>query len=213
MSSRVRDWPRRGSSRPLLTHATVLHWRWKVALSPQMVVDSSGAGGGAGVATAAPVPLAPFRSNDVKASGERKSLPQASSGGDASRGSGVSGLGGGYGPMAALARGSGLREHESSLPAAPLDGAGEPGAGLSDLGGSWLPAAQQSEAAFTVSNVSWGQVRRFSMNSLRPNRTSLPTPTNPNARSSRCPVDGRAREGRCARSAACTGVPQRRSPC
>ena len=53
-------------------------------------------------------------------------------------------------------RGDNNREHESSLPAATLAGGGEPGAGLSDTGGSWLPAAQQSDAPFTVSNVSWG---------------------------------------------------------
>jgi hypothetical protein len=32
----------------------------------------------------------------------------------------------------------------------------EPGAGVSESGASWLPAAQQSDAPFTVSSVSWG---------------------------------------------------------
>ena len=58
--------------------------------------------------------------------------------------------------MAALARGGSSREYESSLPSATLDGGGEPGAGVSEAGTSWLPAAQQNDAPFTVSNVSWG---------------------------------------------------------
>jgi hypothetical protein len=42
------------------------------------------------------------------------------------------------------------------VPAAAFDDGGEAEAGLSDGGMSWLPAAQQSDAPFVVSDVSWG---------------------------------------------------------
>ncbi|MEX3765374.1 hypothetical protein ABFW14_00410, partial [Mycolicibacterium fortuitum] len=61
-----------------------------------------------------------------------------------------------YAPMAAMGRTDQHRDYESVQPAATLDGAGEPGAGVSDAGSSWLPAAQQNDAPFLVSNVSWG---------------------------------------------------------
>ncbi|GAB5896288.1 PPE domain-containing protein [Mycolicibacterium mageritense] len=110
-------------------------------------------GGGAGGVGVAPAPLAPFRANTTASTGEAKPLQKVA----ATGAGGGSGMGGGYGPMAgAHGRGDNNREHESSLPAATLAGGGEPGAGLSDTGGSWLPAAQQSDAPFTVSNVSWG---------------------------------------------------------
>jgi PPE family len=111
------------------------------------------AGGGAGVVQA---PLAPFRVNAVKSSGEVRALRAASSVGGSSGTSGVGGMGSGYGPMAAAGRGTGSRDYESSLVSGTLDGGGEPGAGLSDAGGSWLPAAQPSDAPFVVSDVSWG---------------------------------------------------------
>ncbi len=115
---------------------------------------SGGAGGGgAGAGAAPPPPLAPFRPTTTGSSSDPKSLQKV-----AVAGGGGSGMGGGYGPMAGAhgRGGDNDREHESSLPAATLAGGGEPGAGLSDTGGSWLPAAQQSDAPFTVSNVSWG---------------------------------------------------------
>jgi hypothetical protein len=118
--------------------------------------DRAGGGGGSAGAAVAPPPLAPFRANEVKSSGDSKGLQKVGSGGTTSGGAGAGGMGGGYGPMAGLARGGSSREHESSLPAATLDGGGEPGAGVSEAGTSWLPAAQQNDAPFTVSNVSWG---------------------------------------------------------
>ena len=119
---------------------------------------AGGAGGGAGRAGGgagmAPVPLAPFRASEVKSSGEPTVSDGVGSGGGAS---GMGGMGGGgYGPMAALGRGHNSREHQSSVLAGTLDGGGEPGAGLSQTDASWLPAAQQSDASFMVSNVSWG---------------------------------------------------------
>jgi hypothetical protein len=114
-------------------------------------------GGGAGAAAGPglmPAPLAAFRAVEVKSGGGAKALDKVTSGGGASATSGMGG--GGYGPMAGLARGGTNREHESSGPSGTLDGGGEPGAGLSGAGGAWLPAAQQSDAPFVVSDVSWG---------------------------------------------------------
>jgi hypothetical protein len=65
-------------------------------------------------------------------------------------------MGGGYGPMGALGRGDNSRQYQSSLPTTALDDDGDTGAGLSESGASWLPAAQQADAPFTVSEVSWG---------------------------------------------------------
>lgn len=115
--------------------------------------EGSGGGGGGGGAGVAPPPLSPFRVTSAASSAEPKNLQKvaAASAGGAGMG------GGGYGPMAgAHGRGDNNREHESSIPAAALDGGGEPGAGLSDNGGAWLPAAAQSDAPFSVANVSWG---------------------------------------------------------
>jgi hypothetical protein len=120
------------------------------------------AGNGDGVvsrssgAVVVPAPLAPFRANDVKSSGDRKELKPAGASGGGSGAGGLGGMGTGYGPMAGLARGDANREHESHVSAGTLDGGGEPGADLSDSGTSWLPAAQQSDAPFMVSSVSWG---------------------------------------------------------
>jgi hypothetical protein len=106
-------------------------------------------GAGAGLA---PPPLAPFRAaEDRSTSAEKASQKSVSAAGVPGSGP----VGSGYGPMAGLGRGSSTREHQSSL-AATLDGGGEPGAGLSQADPSWLPAAQQSDAPFMVSNVSWG---------------------------------------------------------
>lgn len=112
---------------------------------------TAAAGGGTGEGLA-PAPLAPPRIVEVKSSDKSKPSHQSLS---AVTGSGVGGMGGGYGPMAALARGATTREHHSSL-AGSIEGGGEPGAGLSPADPSWLPAAAQSDAPFMVSEVSWG---------------------------------------------------------
>jgi PPE family len=104
-------------------------------------------GGGAGAAMAPP-PLAPFRPDAVKSSSNPKALHKIDLAGAAS---GAGPMGNGYGPMAALGRGTNAREYHSSL-----DGGGEPGAGLSQTDPSWLPAAQQSDAPIMVSHASWG---------------------------------------------------------
>jgi hypothetical protein len=112
---------------------------------------TSGGGGGSAGAAVASAPLAPFRAAEVKSS----SNSQVSHKVDSVAGGSAGGMGSGYGPMAGLARGTSGREHQSSV-ATTLDGGGEPGAGLSQTDPSWLPAAQQSDAPFTVSHVSWG---------------------------------------------------------
>jgi hypothetical protein len=116
------------------------------------------AGGGAGAAAAPAMPLAPMLAQEVKSSTEPKSLQKtgfASTGGAA-----ATGMGGApyapFAPMGAMGRGDQNHGYESTHPAAALDGAGEPGAGLADTGHSWLPSAEQNDAPFMVSSVSWG---------------------------------------------------------
>ena len=58
--------------------------------------------------------------------------------------------------MGALGRGDNSREYQSSMQAPSLGDGDEAGASLSENGASWLPAAQQSDAPFLVSDVSWG---------------------------------------------------------
>jgi hypothetical protein len=70
--------------------------------------------------------------------------------------------------------GGGEREHESLVPAGTLDGTGEPGAGLSDASASWLPAAQQGDAAFTVSSVSWGPSTSIFDEVAQPDQPDVP---------------------------------------
>ena len=113
---------------------------------------SHGGGGGGGTP---PRQLTPMAAPTIKASEEPKQLKKTAFNGDTSNGNGGMGRGG-YAPMGGHGRGNNSREHESVRPAASLEGGGEPGAGLSDAGHSWLPAAQQSDAPFAVSNVSWG---------------------------------------------------------
>src|SRR5262249_23840069 len=70
--------------------------------------------------------------------------------------SGAGAVGGGYGPMAPMARGAASsREHHSPL-AETLDGGGEPGAVLSQSDASWIPVTRPNDAPFVVSEVSWG---------------------------------------------------------
>lgn len=91
----------------------------------------------------------------VKGSQDAKELKKTSFKSGASGGGGM-GRGGGYAPMAGHRRDGGGQSYESFRAAETLEGAGEAGAGISDGGQSWLPAAQQSDAPFTVSHVSWG---------------------------------------------------------
>ncbi|WP_445161765.1 PPE domain-containing protein [Mycobacterium sp. Dal123C01] len=111
----------------------------------------AGAKGGGGTRLAPPA-LAPFRAAEVRSTSAAKESHKI---GSRAAASSSAPMGTGYGPMAGMGRGTGTREHQSPL-AATLDGGGEPGAGLSEADASWLPAAQQSEAPFLVSSVSWG---------------------------------------------------------
>jgi PPE family len=102
----------------------------------------------------APVPLLPFRANEVKSTGNSKDSPKNESIGvsPAAAGPGV----GGYGPMGAMARGSAAtREHHPAF-AGSIEGSGESGAGVSGTEPSWLPTTRHSDAPFTVSHLSWG---------------------------------------------------------
>jgi len=113
------------------------------------------AGGAAGGGGAPPIPLAPMTANEVKSTTEPKNLQKtgfASAGGSAAGGT----SGAPYAPMGAMGRGDHRSDYESTQPAATLEGAGEHGAGLADTGQPWLPAAEQNNAPFMVSNVSWG---------------------------------------------------------
>lgn len=118
---------------------------------------SGAAGPASGSASAVPPPpLAPMFAPGIKSSADPKTLQKTGFTG-AGGASGAGGMGGApYAPMAAMGRTDQHRDYESVQPAATLDGAGEPGAGVSDTGSSWLPAAQQNDAPFLVSNVSWG---------------------------------------------------------
>ena len=113
------------------------------------------AGGAAGGGGAPPIPLAPMTANEVKSTTEPKNLQKtgfASAGGSAAGGT----SGAPYAPMGAMGRGDHRSDYESTQPAATLEGAGEHGAGLADTGQPWPPAAEQNNAPFMVSNVSWG---------------------------------------------------------
>ncbi|QRY46554.1 PPE domain-containing protein [Mycolicibacterium boenickei] len=129
------------------------------ALKAEQGADSAaGAGGGTagGVPSVPPPPLAPMFAPGIKSSGDPKALQKTGFTGGGGGGSGTGMSGAPYAPMAAMGRGDQNRDYESVQPAAALDGAGEPGAGVSDAGQAWLPAAQQNDAPFMVSNVSWG---------------------------------------------------------
>ncbi|WP_264076950.1 PPE family protein [Mycolicibacterium houstonense] len=114
-----------------------------------------GAGAGGGAAAVPPPPLAPMFAPAVKSTSDPKALQKTGFAGTG--GSSGTGMGGApYAPFGAMGRNDQQRDYESVQPAATLDGAGEPGAGVSDAGQPWLPAAQQNDAPFLVSNVSWG---------------------------------------------------------
>jgi hypothetical protein len=116
----------------------------------------SAAGGlsSGGSAALPPMPLAPFAPTGPKAGEESRSVR----GVHATAGASGAAMGGApYAPMGAMGRGdAGTRDYESDRPAETLAGAGDTSTGLSDGGPNWLPAAQQSNAPYFVSNVSWG---------------------------------------------------------
>ncbi|MBX9983032.1 MAG: PPE family protein [Mycobacterium gordonae] len=114
---------------------------------------SRGGGGGGGGAARQ---LSPMLATPVAASGEAKELKKTGFKSDGSSGGGMGRGGAGYAPMAGHRRDGSGQSYESFREAGTLEGAGEPGASLSDGGQSWLPAAQQSDAPFEVSHVSWG---------------------------------------------------------
>jgi PPE family len=116
-----------------------------------------GVGAGGGAIGSVPVVLASFRASGVQSSQNAQPLQQvrATAAAPSVAGAGAP-MGGGYGPMGALGRSDNGREYQSSLSAASLDDGGEGGTSLSASGGSWLPTAEQSDAPFLVSEVSWG---------------------------------------------------------
>ncbi|WP_029113014.1 PPE domain-containing protein [Mycobacterium sp. URHB0044] len=118
--------------------------------------SGGGAGGGAASGGGAPaVPLAPMMGAEVKATAEAKTLQKT--GFAAASGTGAGGMSGApYAPMGAMGRGDQRGDYESSQPGGTLEGGGEHGAGVSDAGQAWLPAAEQNDAPFMVSSVSWG---------------------------------------------------------
>jgi hypothetical protein len=118
--------------------------------------DSVGHVGGGNSLASMPVVLASFRPNAVKSTETAHGLQQVRATGATSPVSGMGPMGGGYGPMGALGRGDNSREYQSSMQAPSLGDGDEAGASLSENGASWLPAAQQSDAPFLVSDVSWG---------------------------------------------------------
>ncbi|QLL05995.1 PPE domain-containing protein [Mycobacterium vicinigordonae] len=138
---------------------------WEQPVPPQVVnggalkAEKEGKGGGSrgggGGGGAAPRQLSPMLASPVGLSKEPQQLRKASFTSDSSSGSGM-GRGGGYAPMAGTRRDGSNHTYESFREPGTLEGAGEAGASLSDGGQSWLPAAQQNDAPFTVSHVSWG---------------------------------------------------------
>ncbi|OBK28303.1 hypothetical protein A5634_20555 [Mycobacterium asiaticum] len=139
---------------------------WEQPLPPQVTTGAAlaaekdgksggGSRGGGGGGGGAARQLSPMMATPIKPSDEAKQLKRTSFAGN-SAGSNGFGRGGGYAPMAGARRDEGSREYESFREAETLEGGGEAGASLSDAGQSWLPAAQQSDAPFMVSNVSWG---------------------------------------------------------
>jgi len=100
-------------------------------------------------------PLTPFRVSEVKDSAPAPALEQVRATAAAQPTLPVTPTGG-YGPLGALGRGDGGREHQSSLHSATTDDqGGEAGAALSSEGVTWLPTAQRSDTPFLVSDVSW----------------------------------------------------------
>lgn len=118
--------------------------------------SGGGGRGGGGAGGAAPRQLSPMLATPLKGSSDLKELRKTSFNSDGSGGGGMGRGGGGYAPMAGSRRDGGGHSYESFREAETLEGGGEAGASLSDGGQTWLPAAQQSDAPFTVSHVSWG---------------------------------------------------------
>ncbi|MBX9642171.1 MAG: hypothetical protein K2X97_21370, partial [Mycobacteriaceae bacterium] len=109
-----------------------------------------GGGGGAAARQLSPMPATPVAAGAQARELKKTGFTSDGSGGGMGRGAG------GYAPMAGHRRDGGGQSYESFREAGTLEGAGEAGASLSDGGQSWLPAAQQSDAPFEVSHVSWG---------------------------------------------------------
>lgn len=99
-------------------------------------------------------PLAPFRAPDLQASKPAASLRASSAAPVPSAGL-AGGLSGGYGPLAAAARGDDSRQHASSINAGAMQGGSEANAGVSDASDSWIPAASLKADAGWVADVSW----------------------------------------------------------
>jgi len=106
-------------------------------------------GGVAPLPALTPMPLRPFRSQTVTGTSGKSVIASTHAAGLTSPGAG---MGGGYGPMGAMARGSADREHHAST-AATLDGAGESHSSVSGSDAPWIPATSPRDAPFV--NVSW----------------------------------------------------------
>ena len=113
-------------------------------------------GGGRAAVASVPVVLASFRASGVKSSDTAPALQQVRATAASGPVSEVGPMGGGYGPMGALGRSNNSREHQSSLHSTSFDGSDGFGASPSEGSITWLPAAAQSDAPFSVGNVSWG---------------------------------------------------------
>ncbi|MUL78878.1 PPE domain-containing protein [Mycolicibacterium sp. CBMA 226] len=106
-----------------------------------------------GGAAAPPPPLAPWKPNGPNSSQDTRApqkMPSAVTAASTGYGAGAP-----YAPLAGHVRGDTDREFESVRPAAALDGGGEAGIAAPE-DQHWLPDAQQTDAPFVVSQVSWG---------------------------------------------------------
>lgn len=140
---------------------------WDQALPPQVSggggqtpaehsQDRPGRSGGAGGenpsgSALSAVPLTPMLATGIASTAQPKPLQHTGIAASSAAGT-AGGLGGGYGPVAALGRADHNREYASSHDGGPLNGAGEPGAGVANLEQSWWPAGVPSPP---VSSVSW----------------------------------------------------------
>ncbi len=126
------------------------------ALRTERSTECQSASGGAGGGAAPAIPLAPMLAQQVRSTADPKNLPKTGFSAEAGSAGGTGMRGAPFAPMGAMGRGNQGGDYESTQPAGKLVGAGEPGAGLSDSEHGWLPTAEQNEAPFMVSSVSWG---------------------------------------------------------